>query len=145
MFFSVYSLGCKLNQLENEAIADSFGREGFTSVPWGVTDAPAITGSPSSGLCGAECGIFVINTCTVTSMAEQKARRVIRKTLRDFPDACLIVTGCYAQMEKAGLEALEAGLSDDDEPQRIPGRLFVILGSWDTLTKNLFLDLVPFV
>jgi len=99
MFFSVYTLGCKLNQLETEAIADSFSRGGFTLVPW---NAKPGSKEPSS----TETEILIINTCTVTSMAEQKARRVIRKALRDNPEACLIVTGCYAQMEKIALCAL---------------------------------------
>lgn len=106
MFFSVYTLGCKLNQLETEAISDSFQREGFHLFPWEFAE-------PDS----AEAGLLVINTCTVTSMAEQKARRVIRKALREHPLACLIVTGCYAQMDEAALASLEG---------KPGGRFFVI-------------------
>jgi len=137
MFFSVYSLGCKLNLLENEAIADSFRREGFTFVPWG--GAEALSAQRLN-----ECGILVINTCTVTSMAEQKARRVIRKALREHPEACLVVTGCYAQMEKAGLEALESELRSFDEAPgdfNNTGRLFVIPGE----LKASLLDLPAFL
>ena len=99
MFFSVYTLGCKLNQLETEAITDSFCREGFSFVPWDsvLAQSPHPSNSPS---------ILVINTCTVTSMAEQKARRLIRKAMRQYPQACFIVTGCYAQMEGEALSAL---------------------------------------
>ena len=111
MFFSVYTLGCKLNQLETEAITDSFSRQGFIPASWNSPDA----------------AFRVINTCTVTSMAEQKARRVIRKILRDYPMACLIVTGCYAQMEQEALASLKEG----------SGRLFVIPGE----SKDRLLDL----
>jgi len=110
MFFSVYTLGCKLNQLETEAISDSFRREGFTIIPFGQIGQQA-----------EEPGIIVLNTCTVTSMAEQKARRVIRKTLKEHKHACVIATGCYAQMEKAALDTL-------GETPELTRRLFVIPG-----------------
>jgi len=121
MFFSAFTLGCKLNQLETEAIADSFCRNGFSFLPW---DSLKKNQNDS--------GILVINTCTVTSMAEQKARRVIRKAMREHPKSCLIVTGCYAQMEKIGLEELEG---------RLMGRLFVVPGE----AKDRLLDLGRFL
>ncbi|MDC7235531.1 MAG: tRNA (N(6)-L-threonylcarbamoyladenosine(37)-C(2))-methylthiotransferase MtaB [Spirochaetales bacterium] len=77
-----FTFGCKLNQCETEALADSFSGQGFDIVEFSD---------------GAD--VFVVNTCTVTSKSEQKARRVIRKASRDFPDALVIVTGCYAQLE----------------------------------------------
>jgi len=98
----IYTLGCKLNQLESEAITSAFLRSGFT-----LTDGST---APS---------LIVINTCTVTSKADQKARRVIRKTLRDYPDSCVIVTGCYAQLNQADLYKLETGRGN---------RLFVLKG-----------------
>ena len=120
MFFSVFTLGCKLNQLETESIASSFCREGFNLVPWALPASPL-------GKASGKPDIMLINTCTVTSMAEQKARRVIRKALREQPQACIIVTGCYAQMEASALSALDGG----------SGRLFVIPGE----TKDKLLDL----
>jgi len=121
MFFSAFTLGCKLNQLETEAITDSFCSNGFSFLPWDSLK------KNQNGL-----GILVINTCTVTSMAEQKARRVIRRAMREHPKSCLIVTGCYAQMEKAGLEELE---------ERPTGRLFVVPGE----AKDSLLDLGSFL
>jgi threonylcarbamoyladenosine tRNA methylthiotransferase MtaB len=106
--FSVYTLGCKLNQLEGESIAGAFARGGFLPVPW-------------EGGAG-EAHILVLNTCTVTSKAEQKARRIIRNALRSHPRACLIITGCYAQLEGAALEAL----GEDAGGGR--SRLFVVSG-----------------
>ncbi|MDR0710713.1 MAG: hypothetical protein LBF77_11680, partial [Spirochaetaceae bacterium] len=73
---AVYTLGCKLNQLESESIAGAFRAAGFPVIPWNET----LRAGDSPG----EPGILVINTCTVTSHSEQKARRVIRKALRDF-------------------------------------------------------------
>ena len=130
MFFSIYTLGCKLNQLESEAIADSFRRAGFPVFSPNSRSAPD-TGGRGDGLPGGS-GIIVINSCTVTSMAEQKARRMIRKLLRDYPEACLIITGCYAQLDSAALTKLETHPS---------GRLFVLPGS----IKDRIMDLSAFL
>ncbi len=83
MKFFIYTLGCKLNQCESEAIADSFTNKGFELV-----DA------------SQRADLYIINTCTVTTKAEQKARRMIRKYHKENPEAIIIVTGCYAQMEE---------------------------------------------
>ncbi|GHV63324.1 tRNA (N(6)-L-threonylcarbamoyladenosine(37)-C(2))-methylthiotransferase MtaB [Spirochaetia bacterium] len=141
--FSIYTLGCKLNQLESEALADAFHREGFELLPWG-------TGGAYGRDCGANrasfAGLLVINTCTVTSMAEQKARRMIRKSLRENPGACLIVTGCYAQLEKAAIEGLDDGSAGNKgnpfPPQPLaPRRLFVVPGD----AKSALLELPRFL
>ena len=136
MFFSVYTLGCKLNQLETEAITDAFSCEGFTLVPFdqGSQEHPDSLDAPKPD-------IIVINTCTVTSMAEQKARRIIRKQLRQYPGACLIVTGCYAQMERAALAALEDDAKNLSPNNDKPQRLFVVPGE----KKDRILDLGRFL
>ena len=89
--FLIQTLGCKLNQLESEAIADAYSNQGYE-------EAVDNENEPN---------LIIINTCTVTSKADQKARRVIRKALRDFPDAKIIVTGCYAQLNKDDILKLE--------------------------------------
>ncbi len=89
MRVAFYTLGCKLNQCESEALASSFGSQGFFIVP------------PSEA-----ADIYVVNTCTVTSKSEQKARRMIRRFSREHPDATVIVTGCYAQMDPDVFESL---------------------------------------
>jgi threonylcarbamoyladenosine tRNA methylthiotransferase MtaB len=119
---ALQTLGCKLNQLESESIAGAFNREGFSLVPWE----------------GGGADIFVVNTCTVTSKAEQKARRIIRKILRENPGTCVIVTGCYAQVEAEAV----AGLMDHERES--PGyqkRLFVVPGD----RKSSLLDLPKFL
>jgi threonylcarbamoyladenosine tRNA methylthiotransferase MtaB len=83
------TLGCKVNQLETEAFAEAFKTAGFRTLPG------------NSG----EADLFVINTCTVTSKAEQRARRIIRFVLNS--GSCLIVTGCYAQVDSPRLRALD--------------------------------------
>ncbi len=77
-----YTLGCKLNQVESEALASSFRSQGFCVSP--VSE---------------KADLFIINSCTVTSKSEQKTRRMIRKFSSENPDSVLIVTGCYAEMD----------------------------------------------
>jgi threonylcarbamoyladenosine tRNA methylthiotransferase MtaB len=84
-----YTLGCKLNQCESEALASSFWSQGFFIA---TADESA--------------DIYIVNTCTVTSRAEQKARRMIRKFSREHAEALVIVTGCYAQLNKEELAVL---------------------------------------
>lgn len=92
---SFHTLGCKLNQLETESISQAFLSEGFSVVPW-----------------GAAADLYVVNTCTVTSMAEQKARREIRKVLRDRPSSCVIATGCYAQLDPEAIRSIADDLNE---------------------------------
>lgn len=98
----LYTLGCKLNQCESEAIADAFVQEGFSVVP----------SHESADLC-------IINTCTVTGKAEQKARRMIRKYANEPHHPVVLVTGCYAQMEQELIQRLSPRVvvvSLDDKP-----------------------------
>jgi threonylcarbamoyladenosine tRNA methylthiotransferase MtaB len=82
----VGSLGCKLNQSEMDALATQLARAGHHLVA-----APA----------GAD--LCVLNTCAVTHVAAQKSRQALRRLHRDSPDARLLVTGCYAELEPADL------------------------------------------
>jgi threonylcarbamoyladenosine tRNA methylthiotransferase MtaB len=84
-----YTLGCKLNQCETEAIADAFQTAGYETV---TVAEPA--------------DLYIVNTCTVTTKSEQKARRLIRNLLEKSPEASVIVTGCYAQMEPEKITSL---------------------------------------
>jgi len=112
----IHTLGCKLNQLESEAFTDAFLQAGFSLYSQSDTASPSF---------------IIINTCTVTSKADQKARRVIRKALRDFPDSCVIVTGCYAQLNKEQISVLDTA----------DARLFVLKGA----EKDALLDLPRFI
>ena len=90
MMTAVYTLGCKLNQCESEALADAFHAQGFSIVHHG---------NPAE--------LFIVNTCTVTSKAEQKARRMIRKFASMEHSPIVLVTGCYAEMEPEELRKLK--------------------------------------
>jgi threonylcarbamoyladenosine tRNA methylthiotransferase MtaB len=86
---SFRTFGCRLNQTETEAIAASFAAAGARVVDFGqVSD------------------LVIFNTCTVTTKAEQKARREMRQALKHNIDGVIIVTGCYAEMDPQILHAL---------------------------------------
>jgi len=83
------TFGCKLNQVETETLAARFEVAGASIV------------GPDDG-----ADLVVFNTCTVTSKAEQKARREMRLALRRNPDAVAAVTGCYAELDPEALAAV---------------------------------------
>lgn len=83
------TLGCKLNQAETQQAARELQRHGCVT-----TDRPA------------RADAYLINTCTITHVADRKARRLIRLAGRLSPDAPVIVTGCYAERDGAALENL---------------------------------------
>ena len=91
------TLGCKLNQIETESLAHAFREAGFL-----------VDSDPVYRPVGIDPSLFVLNTCTVTGKAEQKARRVIRLMLRANPEATVLVTGCYAEVEQAAIKTKSA-------------------------------------
>ena len=95
----IETLGCRLNQIESEAMARF-----FTDCNFSVT----MEGLSSSSETDNQTLISIINTCTVTQKAEQKARRLIRLMLKKFPHSVVIVTGCYAQLSKKEIEAIDS-------------------------------------
>ncbi|NJJ41012.1 tRNA (N(6)-L-threonylcarbamoyladenosine(37)-C(2))-methylthiotransferase MtaB [Paenibacillus apii] len=75
-----YTLGCKVNFYDTEAIWQLFKQEGYEQVDFeGKSD------------------VYVINTCTVTNTGDKKSRQMIRRAVRRNPEAIVAVTGCYAQ------------------------------------------------
>ncbi|WP_270302766.1 tRNA (N(6)-L-threonylcarbamoyladenosine(37)-C(2))-methylthiotransferase MtaB [Baileyella intestinalis] len=88
-----HTLGCKVNQYETEAIKENFAARGTEIV--GEEDW---------------ADVYVINTCTVTNIADRKSRQYIRRMKKLNPDSLMVVTGCYAQV---GAEELEK-MSDVD-------------------------------
>lgn len=95
------TLGCKLNQIETESIARFCTDAGFQATMAHSTASQAETTPVLS----------IINTCTVTAKAEQKARRIIRMLLAKFPCSAVLVTGCYAQVEKAQIEQIDSRIA----------------------------------
>ena len=76
-----YTLGCKVNQYETEAISQQFKARGYE-----ITDF------------SLPADVYVINTCSVTAMSDRKSRQIIRRAKKQNPDSVVIVTGCYAQV-----------------------------------------------
>ncbi|MCQ2982337.1 MAG: radical SAM protein, partial [Treponemataceae bacterium] len=91
------TLGCKLNQIESESAARCFEDAGF-----GIHMEP-VSGSTTPDNSVILC---IVNTCTVTTKAEQKARRIIRLLQDIYPQAVTLVTGCYAEVEPAAIAKL---------------------------------------
>lgn len=85
------TLGCRVNQIESESAARAFLDNGFS----------VETSSPSHNTI-----LCIVNTCTVTSKAEQKARRIIRLLNEKCTKACILVTGCYAELDKSEIISL---------------------------------------
>ena len=81
--------GCKLNQADSTALAADFLRQGFRLV------AP-----------GEHADVYVVNTCTVTHVADRKARQALRSARRRNPKATIVATGCYAERAPDALESL---------------------------------------
>lgn len=91
------TLGCRLNQDETEGAARVFSLNGFTT---DLEAASAATPQDENVI------LCIINTCTVTSKAEQKARRIMRLLLKTYPKSLLIVTGCYAELDREEISAI---------------------------------------
>jgi threonylcarbamoyladenosine tRNA methylthiotransferase MtaB len=96
---AVLTLGCKLNQAESEAIARELVRAG-----WQVVDRPAAADA------------YVINSCSVTHVADRKSRHLVRLARRLAPAATIVLTGCYP--ETAGPEVARATGADIVVPSR---------------------------
>ncbi|MCR5606286.1 MAG: tRNA (N(6)-L-threonylcarbamoyladenosine(37)-C(2))-methylthiotransferase MtaB [Treponema sp.] len=92
------TLGCKLNQIESEAAARTFSDKGFQ-----IDLEPLTANSPIQ----ENTLICVVNTCTVTTKAEQKARRIIRMLTKLCPQAAVVVTGCYAELDAAIISSID--------------------------------------
>ena len=86
---AILTLGCKVNQYESEAIAEGLAAQGFTI-------------RPSTEV----CDLYVINSCTVTSESDRKARQAIRRLIKRNPEARVIVTGCAAQIAPEKIAAI---------------------------------------
>ena len=107
-----YTLGCKVNQYETEAMSEIFEKNGYT-------------------VCDFEdfADIYVINTCTVTSMSDRKSRQIIRRAKKTNENAYIIVTGCYAQVARDEVAKIDGvnlvlGAKDRDKIAELADRHF---------------------
>jgi len=96
-----FTLGCKLNFAETSAIGRQLLHAGVTRTRR-----------------GQQADICVINTCSVTELADKKGRQTIRKVIQDHPDAFIVVTGCYAQLKPddvAGIDGVDLVLGAEQK------------------------------
>ena len=102
MKIAFYTLGCKLNQAETEALAGRFSEAGFQLVaPNDIAD------------------IYVANTCTVTHIADRKSRHWLRMARRRNPHALIIATGCYAQRNEQELAQLADIVVNNEDKEHL--------------------------
>ncbi|WP_297290481.1 tRNA (N(6)-L-threonylcarbamoyladenosine(37)-C(2))-methylthiotransferase MtaB [uncultured Flavonifractor sp.] len=90
---AIYTLGCKVNQYETQAMEAELTRRGHTLVPF-----------------DGEADAYIINTCTVTAVSDKKSRQMIRQARKRAPHAIVAVCGCYAQTDPQAVEELEVDL-----------------------------------
>lgn len=90
MKVAFYTLGCKVNQYETNGMIQAFLEKGYEIVDF-----------------TEKSDIYIINTCTVTSISDKKSRQMIRRTKQLNPEAIVVAVGCYAQVAKGKLEEIK--------------------------------------
>ena len=90
MKVAFYTLGCKVNQYETNGMIQAFLEKGYKIVDF-----------------TEKSDIYIINTCTVTSISDKKSRQMIRRTKQLNPEAIVVAVGCYAQVAKDKLEEIK--------------------------------------
>ncbi len=90
MRVAFYTLGCKVNQYETNGMIQAFLEKGYEIVDF-----------------TEKSDIYIINTCTVTSISDKKSRQMIRRTKQLNPEAIVVAVGCYAQVAKDKLEEIK--------------------------------------
>lgn len=89
MTVSLYTLGCKVNQYESEAVGELFAKKGYEVLA-----------------AGSKADIIVINSCTVTAESSRKTRQTVRKFRKANPNAIIVLTGCMVQAFPKDAESL---------------------------------------
>ncbi len=84
-----YTLGCKVNHYETQAMEELFKSAGHTVVPF-----------------GDEADVYIVNTCTVTGVSDKKSRQILSQAHRRNPEALIVAVGCYAEVAKDAVSAL---------------------------------------
>lgn len=101
-----YTLGCKVNFYDTEAIWQLFKNEGYEQVDF-----------------EQNADVYLINTCTVTNTGDKKSRQIIRRAVRQNPEAIVAVTGCYAQTSPAeilDIPGVDLVIGNQDRDKIIP-------------------------
>lgn len=88
-YYKTLSLGCKVNTYEVQAIKELLNKNNYVE---SIDD---------------RCDVFIINTCAVTQVGEQKSRQMIRKSISKYPDAVVVVMGCYSQLHEEVVKGID--------------------------------------
>lgn len=91
MKVAIYTLGCKVNQYETQAMEQELRARGHETVPF-----------------GREADVYVVNTCSVTAASDQKSRQMIHRIRREHPEALVAVCGCWSQTHPEDARTLGA-------------------------------------
>ncbi len=105
MRIALYTLGCKVNQFESQALGDQFAALGHELVSW-----------------RDDADMYLVNTCTVTARAAAQSRQMVRRFRREHSDARVVATGCHVQTGAAEIMQAAEGrvcLAGNDQKHRI--------------------------
>jgi threonylcarbamoyladenosine tRNA methylthiotransferase MtaB len=110
--FAIATLGCKVNQYDSWQLARALRAKGFRQVPFG---APA--------------DVVIINSCTVTHVAEAKSRKLVARARRLSPNGIVVLTGCAAElMERQGISLPQVDLlAGNHAKPDLPDRILALL------------------
>lgn len=102
---SIYTLGCRVNQYESDAIAEILQKDGFEIVPF-----------------GQPCDVIIVNTCTVTAESDRKSKQIIRRAASLFESVPVVVTGCFSQVSPDKVPVCKgvAYIAGNGEKEKIP-------------------------
>ena len=90
---AIHNLGCKVNSYEAESMEQMLCAAGYSIVPFDE-NVPA--------------DVYIINTCSVTNIADRKSRQMLHKAKKMNPDAIVVAAGCYVQSDSEGVQKDEA-------------------------------------
>ena len=90
---AIHNLGCKVNSYEAESMEQMLRAAGYSIVPFDE-NVPA--------------DVYIINTCSVTNIADRKSRQMLHKAKKMNPDAIVVAAGCYVQSDSEGVQKDEA-------------------------------------
>ncbi|MCI8506691.1 MAG: tRNA (N(6)-L-threonylcarbamoyladenosine(37)-C(2))-methylthiotransferase MtaB [Lachnospiraceae bacterium] len=109
---ALHNLGCKVNAYETEAMGQLLSEAGYELVPF-----------------DERADIYLINTCSVTNMADRKSRQMLHRARRQNPDALIVAAGCYVQAQAE--EIVKTGAADLVIGNNQKGRLVELLADYE--------------
>ena len=102
---ALHNLGCKVNAYEMEAMQQILVENGYVIVPF-----------------SEKADIYIVNTCTVTNMADRKSRQMLHRAKKKNPDSIVVAVGCYVQAAKQELQKvlIKSKQSNQQKPCKFP-------------------------